>query len=139
MCHARKTPSEADSFIFPVSFSLQLNIVCMGPSGTVQQHDSQRREQVLQLLVTHRSDIVTGILAQVRDFTVAEEVFQEVALVVAKQWQDFEPGTNFLAWARQIARNKIIAFHRERRRPEFQFSPEALASIESAGDRQSAI
>ena len=98
----------------------------------MQSHDPKHREEVLQLLVVHRSTILAGILAQVRNFTIAEEIFQEVALVVAEQWGDFQPGTNFLAWARQIARNKVIAYYRDRQRPEFQFSPEAMANIESA-------
>jgi RNA polymerase sigma-70 factor (ECF subfamily) len=62
---------------------------------------------------------------------------QEVALVVTQQWRDFQTGTNFPAWARQIARNKLIARKRDGRRPEFMFSPEALANLERAADRRS--
>src|SRR5579864_2324962 len=109
----------------------------MSPNATLQSDDTRRREDVLRLLVDHRSEILTFILAQIRDFGVAEDLLQEVAVVVTEQWQDFQTGTNFLAWVRQIARNKLIARQRLGRRPEFLFSPEALANIERAAERRS--
>jgi len=44
----------------------------------------------------------------------ADDVFQEVCVVLWRRFDQFQPGTNFLAWAKQIARN-LVMDHRKRR------------------------
>lgn len=46
----------------------------------------------------------------------ADEVLQETNLVIWKKRADFEPGTNFLAWGRTIARLEVFRFRRNRGR-----------------------
>lgn len=46
----------------------------------------------------------------------AEEVLQETNLVIWRKRTDFEPGTNFLAWGRTIARLEVFRFRRNRGR-----------------------
>ena len=71
------------------------------------------RNQVLQLLLEHRGALFSFIYVIVRDFDVAEDVFQEVSLAVCESCQDFRPGTSFAAWAREIARRRILAQRRK--------------------------
>lgn len=94
------------------------------------------RDDVLREFVKHRSHLFAFILSVVRDFAFAEEILQEVAVVVCDQWEDFTPGTNFGAWAAQIARNKIFNLNRVSRR-ELPLSPEAIAAIERAAEVES--
>jgi RNA polymerase sigma-70 factor (ECF subfamily) len=89
------------------------------------------REEVLREFVRHRSVLFSLILSIVRDFAFAEEILQEVAVVILDQWADFAPGTNFQAWSMRIARNKIMNLGRAARR-EIVLSPEALEGIERA-------
>lgn len=44
----------------------------------------------------------------------ADEVLQETNVVIWAKWQQFEEGTNFLAWARAIARLEVFRFRRSR-------------------------
>lgn len=46
----------------------------------------------------------------------ADEVLQETNLVIWSKWQQFEDGTNFLAWARAIGRLEVFRFRRSRHR-----------------------
>ncbi len=46
----------------------------------------------------------------------ADEVLQETNLVIWKKRTDFQPGTNFLAWGRTIARLEVFRFRRNRGR-----------------------
>lgn len=46
----------------------------------------------------------------------ADEVIQETNLVIWAKWRQFEPGTNFLAWVRAIARLEVLRFRRSRGR-----------------------
>src|SRR6185503_8354147 len=89
------------------------------------------REAVLREFVRNRSALFALVLSLVREFNLAEEVLQEVAVVVCDQWSDFKPGTNFVAWAMRIARNKIFNLTRVARR-EIVLAPEALEEVERA-------
>ncbi len=42
----------------------------------------------------------------------ADEVLQETNLVIWNKWDQFEEGTNFLAWGRAIARLEVFRFRR---------------------------
>jgi RNA polymerase sigma-70 factor (ECF subfamily) len=96
---------------------------------------SPGRDDVLREFVKHRSNLFAFVLSIVRDFAFAEEVLQEVAVVVCDQWEDFQPGTNFSAWASRIVRNKIFNLNRVSRR-ELLLSPEAIAGIERAAEAE---
>jgi RNA polymerase sigma-70 factor (ECF subfamily) len=71
--------------------------------------------RVSQLLLKHRHGLLAFIHGLVPDPHAAEDLFQEVSLVVVRQAEEFEDGTNFPAWARSILRNKIREQLRERR------------------------
>jgi RNA polymerase sigma-70 factor (ECF subfamily) len=94
------------------------------------------RDEVLKEFVKHRSRLFALVLSIVRNFDVAEEVLQEVAVVVCDQWNEFRPGTNFVAWAARIARNKIYTISRAARR-EVLLSPEAVDSLIEASAAES--
>lgn len=70
------------------------------------------RDTVVREFVRHRSGLFAYILSVVRDFSFAEEVLQEVAVVVCEGWGHFTPGTRFGVWAMRIARNKIFNMNR---------------------------
>ena len=62
---------------------------------------------VQQLFVRHQSVLKGFILSLQPDFTEADDILQEVFLVVTQKVDSFVVGTNFLAWARQIARQGL--------------------------------
>ncbi|HXG61597.1 MAG TPA: sigma-70 family RNA polymerase sigma factor [Planctomycetota bacterium] len=91
-----------------------------------------RRDEVVRELMRHRSSLFAYILSIVRRFDLAEEILQEVAVVVCERADEFQPGTNFGAWAMRIARNKIFNATRAARR-HVVLSEEALDAVERAG------
>ncbi len=56
----------------------------------------------------------------------AGDVLQDVNLVMWRRSAEFVEGTNFLAWAYKIARFKVLAHHRDRRRDRHVFFDETL-------------
>ena len=44
----------------------------------------------------------------------AEDVLQEVFLTLTQKAAEFQPGTDFVAWARAIARIKVLQRYRSR-------------------------
>lgn len=93
------------------------------------------RDAILREFVRHRSALFAYILSIVRNFDQAEDVLQEVAVVLCDQWADFDPTSNFMAWACRIARNKV--FNASRAQRLILLSPEALEQIEKAAAAES--
>jgi RNA polymerase sigma-70 factor (ECF subfamily) len=63
-------------------------------------------------LMEHRSRLHAFVYAFVRDPHLAEDVLQEVAVVLFEKYSDFLPGSDFGAWAREIAYREILSARR---------------------------
>jgi RNA polymerase sigma-70 factor (ECF subfamily) len=99
---------------------------------------TDRTEQFLTLFNRHQRQIygfVRSMLARLED---AEEVFQETSVAMWRSFDQFQEGTNALAWARQIAKNRVLAFCKKRRRDPLMLSPEAIEALAQAGEEDKA-
>src|SRR5436309_2001473 len=95
----------------------------------------QAVEEVQRLFLRHAGVLRGFILGLLPDHNRAEDVFQEVFLMVTRKAGEFVSGTNFLAWARSIARLKVLEACRASRNTPHPLDPDALeALIESAED-----
>jgi RNA polymerase sigma-70 factor (ECF subfamily) len=97
----------------------------MTPPGT----QPQLVEEVQRLFLRHSGLLRGFILGLLPDHNRAEDVFQEVFLTVTRKAQDFQPGTNFPAWARSIARLKVLEQLRAARSVPHLLDPEALDAV----------
>jgi RNA polymerase sigma-70 factor (ECF subfamily) len=88
-----------------------------------------REEQLVHLLSTHKRQLFGYIFALVHSIADAEDVFQQTSLVLWEKFDEFEPGTDFVAWAASIARYKAIDFLRSLRRQRASFSPILLDQL----------
>lgn len=71
-------------------------------------------EDFVRLFTQAQRSLYLFILPLVRSSADAEEVLQEVNVVVLSKWSQFEPGTNFIAWCRAIARLEVFRYRRSR-------------------------
>ncbi len=71
--------------------------------------EDQERQEVMRLALTHRTDIWAFLMGLAKNPNRAEELFQNTYLVICEKWRQYTLGTNFLAWARQIARYEFLA------------------------------
>ncbi len=62
----------------------------------------------IRSLVVHRDD--------------AEDLLQETASVLWRKFDEFQPGSNFIAWALQVARYQVLYFRQRQNRDVLQFS-----------------
>ena len=113
-----------------------------GDSGAL----SEKTMRVQQLFVKHQLGLRAFILSLEPNFTDAEDLLQEVFLVVTRKANEFQEGTNFFAWACTIARFKLLELLRRRARsqalseevievlcavePEAQFDDSRLAILQ---------
>jgi RNA polymerase sigma-70 factor (ECF subfamily) len=95
-------------------------------------------EEVQRLFLRHAGLLRGFILGLLPDHNRAEDVFQEVFLTVTRKADDFRPGSNFLAWARSIARLKVLEQCRSSQGGPRLLEPEALDAVvavaEEGGD-----
>ena len=89
----------------------------------------QARERVNALFVQFSPEIRGFILALMPNMSRADDVFQETFLTVSRKAADFQPGTNFLAWACTIARFKVLEAARKRPNDLQPMSEEVLESL----------
>jgi RNA polymerase sigma-70 factor (ECF subfamily) len=83
---------------------------------------ADKTEQFVQLLTQYQQRVHLFILSLVPDRTDAEEILQETNLVLWQKFADFRPGSDFRAWAFQVAFNKVKAFRERHGRRRLRFS-----------------
>lgn len=95
-----------------------------------------------ELIAQHQRQLFGFIFSMVHSIADAEDVFQQTCLVIWKKFDEFEPESDFYAWASVIAKYKAIDFLRARSRDRLQFSPELqdqlAAQNQTRGDLQDA-
>ncbi len=67
------------------------------------QHETERRKQLVALMTQHQRRIFSYIYTLVPDRHDAEDLLQETSVVICEKFDEFKPGTDFVAWACQIA------------------------------------
>lgn len=89
-------------------------------------------EQIAAQLMRHRTALYAYLLAAVRNTHDAEDLLQEVSVTVVRRWDQFQPGTSFTAWAREIARRHILDFAGRSKR--VTIDPALLDALDGAGE-----
>jgi RNA polymerase sigma-70 factor (ECF subfamily) len=88
-----------------------------------------RHDRYIELLTTHQGRLFTFLYAHVLNMADAEDLYQQVALVLWEKFDQFTPGTDFGAWAIRVADLTIKNFLRGKRRSKIFFSDEIMQRI----------
>ncbi|MBU6175621.1 MAG: sigma-70 family RNA polymerase sigma factor [Planctomycetes bacterium] len=78
--------------------------------------ESERRERMTRYWLASEHAIRAYIAGAVSTFQDREDLLQQVALTVARRFEEYEEGRPFLAWALWLAKSRIIDFYRSRER-----------------------
>lgn len=65
--------------------------------------ETERRKQLVALITQHQRRIFAYIYTLVPDRYDAEDLLQETSVVICEKFDEFREGTDFVAWACQIA------------------------------------
>ena len=87
-------------------------------------------EQFLRDFLQARAGLQSYIYALVGSHAAADDILQEVSVVLWQKYGSFLPGTNFGAWARCIARYKVL--NERRRKKDYCWAPDVVAALEDA-------
>lgn len=83
----------------------------------------------MELFTRSQRRLYLYILKQVPSPVDAEEILQETNLIIWRKSDQFEPGTNFFAWASQIATYEVFKYRERRGREKLHFSNEFVQQI----------
>jgi RNA polymerase sigma-70 factor (ECF subfamily) len=89
----------------------------------------RRYDEFVELLQRNTGTILAYTNALLLNWDDAEDVFQETCVVLWRKFDEFQPGSNFTAWALSIARNKAMDFQKSRSRRRAYFTPELQAVL----------
>ncbi len=89
------------------------------------------------LLATCQRPIFLYAMSLLGNVDDAEEVVQESGLVLWKKFHEYQPGTDFVRWACQIARYQSLKLRARRYRGPQLFSNEFLAMFVAASEEKS--
>jgi len=99
------------------------------------ESDKTRRE-LMRLALEHRAQLWGFLMGLTKDPQKAEDLFQNTYLILCEKWEQYRPGTNFMAWARQIARYEFLASVDPDRRPFLTAETEVLELALHAAERE---
>ncbi len=92
----------------------------------------------LKLLLQHQNDVKAFISSLVRDRYVCDDIFQDVALILWRKFDQFDRSRSFGAWARGIASKKIMQYFDKNRKTPLPLSPEVIEAVVIAFDQEEA-
>jgi RNA polymerase sigma-70 factor (ECF subfamily) len=86
-------------------------------------------DEFIALYAAHESRLRGYVLTLVPRWADAEEICQRCSFVLWKKFEQFEPGTNFYAWACRVALFEVKEFRRKIAKERLIFSDELLESV----------
>ena len=88
--------------------------------------DAEHRDAFARLFAQHDRWLYSYLVILLGSPSQAEEVFQEVCVVLWRELETFELGTDFVKWVAVIAHNQVRKYRRQSKRTGFQLSEETL-------------
>ncbi len=104
-----------------------------------EKEEPRSSAEALRQLLAYRPYLMAFIISMVRDFELAERVYQDVCVAVGAEWAQKGDDKAFAVWARELACRRTLAFLKARSESEGAFPPEELVrEIEAAVARKMA-
>jgi RNA polymerase sigma-70 factor (ECF subfamily) len=92
-------------------------------------HETESRKRLMALMTRHQRQIFAYIYTLVPDRHDAEDLLQETSVVICEKFDEFTPGSDFVAWACQIAWWRIRYARQKFARAKVIFDDEVLEKV----------
>jgi RNA polymerase sigma-70 factor, ECF subfamily len=96
--------------------------------------NASRYDEFVDLFSGHARRIYGYVYTMLPRWADADDVFQETSRVLWQKFGEYRTGTDFFAWARQVARYQVLYFRQRQQRSRVTFSDaflEAVAATEA--------
>ena len=91
--------------------------------------EADSRKRLMSLMTRHQRQIFSYIFTLVPDRHAAEDLLQETSVVICEKFDEFQEGTDFVAWACQVAWWKIRESRLRFARSKVTFDQQTLESV----------
>lgn len=91
--------------------------------------ENESRKRLVALMTRHQRQIFSYIYTLVPDRHDADDLLQETSVVICDKFHEFEPGTDFVAWACQIAWWRVRYARQKFARSKVVFDEEILEAV----------
>lgn len=91
--------------------------------------------EFIQLLTTNQSRVYAYILSLVFDPDHANDVLQQTNAILWQKAEDFELGTNFIAWSFRIAYFQVLAHRKKIQRDRLIFDDQLFADLAEVSEQ----
>ncbi|MBA4386689.1 MAG: hypothetical protein C0404_01840 [Verrucomicrobia bacterium] len=90
----------------------------------IQQHDA--RAEIARAIMRYQSMVVSYANAILRDFHMAEDVAQEIATIVAREWDRIPHNDELAYWLKETTKRKSLEARRKRQKLPVMLPADAL-------------
>jgi RNA polymerase sigma-70 factor (ECF subfamily) len=90
------------------------------------EDENRRRDAFARLFAKHDRWLYSYLVTLLGSTAQAEEVFQEVCVVLWRENETFQMGTDFVKWVAVIAHNQVRKFRRQNKQVGFQVNEVAF-------------
>src|SRR5438046_9329261 len=97
--------------------------------GNDSQNETESRKRLMALMTRHQLQIFGYIYTLVPHRPDAEDLLQETSLIICEKFDQFKPGTDFVAWACQIAYWRIRYARQKFARSKVIFNQEIVDAL----------
>src|SRR6186997_1615582 len=91
--------------------------------------EAEKRKRLMTLMTRYQQRIYSYIFTLVPRRADADDLLQETSLVICEKFDEFEEGTDFVAWACQIAYWRVRYSRQKFARGKVLFSQELLDAV----------
>ncbi len=93
-------------------------------------------EEFIELLTGSQSAVFAYVMSLCHDHARAQDILQETNLTLWRKAEDFEPGTNFTAWACRTAYFHVLNHRRKYRREQLVFDDDVFDYLAERQDQR---
>ena len=86
-------------------------------------------EEFVRLFTRYQRPLFLYLLTRVPNPVEAEEILQETNIVIWRKFAHFTPGTNFLAWASQIAKYELLKYRERNHKDKLNSATASWSSL----------
>ena len=100
--------------------------------------EEQKRSELTVYWTQVQASVRSYIMMSIRDRHAADDVLQEVAVAIARDFDSYDSGRSFKAWAMGVARFRILQYLNKTKRDHIIFDDKLLSSISKEVEKISA-
>ncbi len=100
------------------------------------ENEDAKSRKFMQLFLMSQRRIYGYVMTLVPNVSDADDIVQETASVMWTKFSEYEPGTDFTAWAITIARYKVLSYLRSQKTRRKFFTEETMRVIEQVETKE---